>query len=117
SAPGILGEMLAAGLNANAMLWRTGPAQTELEQVALDWLRQMLGLPAPLFGVINDTASSSTLYALAAAREVLGGPAGERGGVAALPRMRVYASVEAHSSVAKATLVLGLGRDGLRTIP
>ena len=69
SAPGILGETLAAAFNVNAMLWRTAPAATELEQVTLDWLRQMVGLPEPLFGVINDTASSSTLYALAAARE------------------------------------------------
>ena len=57
SGPGILGEMLTGALNANAMLWRTSPAATELEQVTLDWLRQMLGLPDPLFGVINDTAS------------------------------------------------------------
>ena len=69
SGPGILGETLAAALNVNAMLWRTAPAATELEQVTLDWLRQMVGLPQPMFGVINDTASSSTLYALAAARE------------------------------------------------
>src|SRR6266576_178835 len=71
SGPGILGEMLSGALNVNAMLWRTSPAATELEQVTLDWLRQMLGLPHPLFGVINDTASSGTLYALAAARETL----------------------------------------------
>ena len=69
SGPGILGETLAAAFNVNAMLWRTAPAATELEQVTLDWLRQMVGLPQPRFGVINDTASSSTLYALAAARE------------------------------------------------
>src|SRR5207245_10389616 len=67
SGPGILGEMLSGVLNVNAMLWRTSPAATELEQVTLDWLRQMLGLPSPLFGVINDTASSGTMYALAAA--------------------------------------------------
>src|SRR6266571_3113248 len=71
SGPGILGEMLSGALNVNAMLWRTSPAATELEQVTLDWLRQMLGLPHPLFGVINDTASSGVLYALAAAREAL----------------------------------------------
>ena len=69
SGPGILGETIAAAFNVNAMLWRTAPAATELEQVTLDWLRQMVGLPDPVFGVINDTASSSTLYALAAARE------------------------------------------------
>src|SRR6266480_460566 len=73
SVPGILGEALAAALNVNAMLWRTSPAATELEEVAVDWLRQLLGLPHGLFGSINDTASSSTLYALAAAREVIPG--------------------------------------------
>src|SRR5215472_8451340 len=71
SGPGILGEMLSGALNINAMLWRTSPAATELEQITLDWLRQLLGLPYPLFGVINDTASSGVLYALAAAREAL----------------------------------------------
>src|SRR5258707_2966981 len=71
SGPGILGEMLSGVLNVNAMLWRTSPAATELEQVTLDWLRQMLGLPDPLFGVINDTASSGELYALAGGREAI----------------------------------------------
>jgi aromatic-L-amino-acid decarboxylase len=120
SAPGILGEMLAAGLNVNAMLWRTGPAQTELEQVVLDWLRQLIGLRERWFGVINDTASSSTLYALAAAREAMPGlHIRERGmaGRAELPALRVYASSEAHSSVEKAAVVLGFGHDGLRRIP
>ena len=120
SGPGILGETLAATFNVNAMLWRTAPAATELEQVTLDWLRQMVGLPDPLFGVINDTASTSTLYALAAAREAqtdlrireLG-----MAGRADLPRLRFYASTEAHSSVEKAGIVLGTGKDGLRRIP
>ena len=67
---GVLGEALTAALNVNAMLWRTSPAATELELLTLDWLRQMLGLPADFFGVIGDTASSNTLYALAAAREM-----------------------------------------------
>ena len=118
SGPGILGEMLAGALNVNAMLWRTSPAATELEQVTLDWLRQMLGLPHPLFGVINDTASSGVLYALAAAREALpyhireGGMAGRTD----VPRLRYYASQEAHSSVEKAGIVLGIGQEGLRKI-
>jgi aromatic-L-amino-acid decarboxylase len=68
SAPGILGEALCAALNVNAMLWRTGPAPTELEEVACDWVRQMLGLPEEFVGHINDTASISTMLALAAAR-------------------------------------------------
>ena len=70
TAAGVLGEALTAALNVNAMLWRTSPAATELEFLTLDWLRQMLGLPDGLFGTIADTASSNTLYALAAAREL-----------------------------------------------
>jgi aromatic-L-amino-acid/L-tryptophan decarboxylase len=118
SGPGILGEMLSAALNVNAMLWRTSPAATELEQVTLDWLRQMLGLPDPLFGVINDTASSGTLYALAAAREALSLHIRQQGmaGRADVPRLRYYASQEAHSSIEKAGIVLGVGQAGLRKI-
>ena len=118
SGPGILGEMLSAALNVNAMLWRTSPAATELEQLTLDWLRQMLGLPRPLFGVINDTASSGVLYALAAAREALPLHIRQQGmaGRADVPRLRYYASQEAHSSVEKAGIVLGVGQEGLRKI-
>ena len=119
SGPGILGEMLSGALNINAMLWRTSPAATELEQVTLDWLRQMLGLPHPLFGVINDTASSGTLYALAAAREAIPDLYIRQQGMSGrteVPRMRYYASQEAHSSVGKAGIVLGVGQEGLRKI-
>lgn len=119
SGPGILGELLAAGVNINAMLWRTGPAATELEQVTLDWLRQLLGLPDGLDGTINDTASSSTLYALAAAREMQSDlKIREKGlpGRSDVPRLRVYCSREAHSSVDKAVLTLGLGLAGVRHI-
>lgn len=118
SGPGILGEALAAALNVNAMLWRSGPAATELEEVTLDWLRQMLGLPEGLDGTINDTASSSTLYALAAARESLGLGVREEGlaGRPDLPPLAVYCSAEAHSSVDKAALTLGLGTKGIRRI-
>src|SRR6266487_2167259 len=119
SGPGILGEMLSGALNVNAMLWRTSPAATELEQVTLDWLRQMLGLPYPLFGVINDTASSGTLYALAAAREAIPGLQIRQKGMSGrpeVPRLRYYASQEAHSSVEKAGIVLGVGQEGLRKI-
>ncbi len=120
SGPGVLGEMLASVLNVNAMLWRTSPAATELEQVTLDWLRQMLGLPAPLFGVINDTASSGVLYALAAAREATPHLFIRQRGMAGrheLPPLRCYTSQEAHSSVEKAAIVLGIGQEGLRKIP
>lgn len=115
SGPGILGEALAAALNVNAMLWKSGPAQTELEEVTLGWLRQMLGLPDTFHGVINDTASSSTLYALAAAREFAGLDIRARGlaGRSDVPRLRVYCSEEAHSSVDKAAITLGVGAENV----
>jgi aromatic-L-amino-acid/L-tryptophan decarboxylase len=118
SGAGILAESLIAALNVNAMLWRSGPAATELEEVTLDWLRQLLGLPTGLDGVINDTASTSTLYALAAAREAAGLAVREEGlaGRAEVPRLRIYCSEEAHSSVDKAALTLGLGLAGIRHI-
>lgn len=120
SAPGILAEALIAALNVNAMLWRTGPAATELEQVTLDWVRQLLGLPAQFKGTITDTASASTLYALAAAREL--SPElqiRERGmaGRSDLPKLTIYQSREAHSSIAKAVATLGFGLDSLRSVP
>ena len=119
SAPGILGELLCAALNVNAMLWRTSPAATELEDVVLDWLRKLLGLPAAFRGVIYDTASISTLCALAAAREAAGLEVREQGmaGRPDVPRLRVYTSDQAHSSVEKGAIVLGLGREGVRKIP
>ncbi len=119
SAPGILGELLTAALNVNGMLWRTSPAATELEEVVLDWLRQMIGLPPQFEGVITDTASVSTLIAIAAAREALDRRVREEGlaGRPDLPRLRMYCSEQAHSSVEKAGLVLGLGRSGVRKIP
>lgn len=116
SGPGILGEALAAALNVNAMLWRTGPAATELEERALDWLRQMIGVPADFRGHIQDTASLSTLVAVAGAREATGLGARESG-MAGLPRLRLYCSEEAHSSVEKAAITLGLGRAAVRKIP
>jgi aromatic-L-amino-acid decarboxylase len=120
SAPGIAGEMLAAALNVNAMVWKTGPAATELETRALDWLRQMLGLADGWFGVINDTASISTLYALAAAREAKPELDVHRRGMAGradLPPLRVYASEHAHSAADKAVVTLGIGLDNLVHIP
>ena len=120
SGPGILGELLSAALNVNAMLWRTGPAATELESVTLGWLRGMLGLDVAFNGTINDTASSSTLYALAAAREADPALRVREDGLAGrpeLPRMRIYCSQEAHSSVDKAAIALGLGLSGVARIP
>ena len=119
TAEGVLGEMLAAALNVNAMLWKSGPAQTELESRTLDWLRQMMGLADDFTGTINDTASSSTLCALAAAREMSPGLSLREKGMAGrdLPRLLVYASDEAHSSIEKAVITLGFGQEGLRKVP
>src|SRR3954471_17941183 len=101
SGPGIVGELIAAALDVNAMLWRTSPAATELEQRTLAWVLELLGLPAGWFGEITDTASTSTMYGLACAREAAGLDIRTRGmaGRADLPPLRVYASAEAHSSV------------------
>ena len=111
SAPGIIGELLAAALNVNGMLWKTSPSATELEQVALDWLRQLMGLEGEWFGTITDTASISTMLALAAAREAVGLDVRERGlaGRSDVPAMRVYCSTQSHSSVDKGAIALGLG--------
>lgn len=119
SGPGILGELVAATMNTNGMLWRTSPSTTELEQHVLDWLRQMIGLPEPRFGMLTDTASTSSLVALAAAREAVPGldVRGEGLGAPGTPRLRLYTSVEAHSSIEKAGIVLGIGRAGVRRIP
>jgi aromatic-L-amino-acid decarboxylase len=119
SGPGILGEALAAALNVNAMLWRTGPVQTELEEHVCDWVRQMVDLPAAFRGHINDTASISSLLALAAARERVAGLDIRRRGMAGrsdLPALTVYCSDQAHSSIDKAAVTLGFGLENLRRI-
>jgi aromatic-L-amino-acid decarboxylase len=116
SAPGVLGEMLASALNVNAMLWRSSPSATELEEVTLGWLGDLLGLPSFFEGTINDTASSSSLYALAAAREAKL-PDRATDGLSGGPRCRFYASDQAHSSIDKAVMTLGFGRDGVRRTP
>ncbi|HEY3072611.1 MAG TPA: pyridoxal-dependent decarboxylase [Candidatus Limnocylindrales bacterium] len=111
SGPGIIGEMLTAGIGSNAMLWRTSPVATELEEVVVDWLRQAFGLPDAFDGLLTDTASISSLAALAAARESVG--VGAVDGSPDAGRPRVYASTEAHSSIDKACMTLGLGRDAV----
>ena len=118
SGPGVLAELLTAALNVQAMLWRTSPAATELEEVALGWLRQLLGLPAAFEGVIYDTASVASLHALAAAREAAVPDVRARGlaGRAELAPCRVYVSEHAHSSIDKAVMTLGLGRRALRRV-
>ncbi|HLL77174.1 MAG TPA: pyridoxal-dependent decarboxylase [Pyrinomonadaceae bacterium] len=118
SAPGIFGEMLSAAFDVKALLWRAAPAAQELEEVALSWLRQMIGLPENFSGIIYDTASVSTLHAVAAAREGLNLRVREDGmsGRADLPLLRVYASEQSHSSVEKCVITLGLGQRSLRKI-
>ncbi len=115
----VLAEALAAALDVNAMLWRTSPAATELEEVTLGWLREMLGLPAAFSGIIYDTASISGFTALAAARESLGLDirAGGMAGRADLPRLRVYQTEHTHSHIEKAAIALGVGRDNVRRVP
>jgi aromatic-L-amino-acid decarboxylase len=114
----VLADFACAGLGAQAMNWQTSPAATEIEEVVLDWLRQMVGLPAAFSGVVQDTASTATLTALIAARERTSGFAqsgkGLQGGA---PPMSVYASDQAHSSVEKAALLAGFGREHFRPIP
>jgi len=119
SAPGIFGELLAAAFDNKAMLWRTSPASTELEEVVLDWLRQMMGLDAGLSGIIYDTASVSSMHAIAAAREGAEQRIREEGmsGRSDLPLLRVYISEQAHSSIEKGVITLGLGQRAIRKIP
>lgn len=119
SAPGVLGEFLCAAVHQQAMLWRTSPAATELEQVALGWLRDLMGLPKTFDGVIYDTASISSLHALAAAREAFV-PGVRKQGLAGrtdLTPLRIYCSEHAHSSIDKAIILLGLGQDALCKVP
>ena len=115
----ILAEALAAALDVNAMLWRTSPAATELEDVTLGWLREMLGLPPAFHGVIYDTASISGYTALAAARESLGLEIRERGmaGRSDLPALRVYITDQTHSHIEKGAIALGVGRANVIKVP
>jgi aromatic-L-amino-acid decarboxylase len=118
SPPSILGEMLTAALGAQCMSWATSPAATELEQVVMDWLRQMIGLPDSFVGVIQDTASTATLVALLSARERATAHAAGSSGLAQTgARLVVYASREAHSSVDKAVKLAGYGTNQLRHVP
>jgi aromatic-L-amino-acid decarboxylase len=113
----ILADLVTSGLGAQGMSWQTSPAATELEEVVLGWLRQMLGLSPAWSGVIHDTASTATLVALLCARERASGHAQARGGLQdGAPPLVVYASEQAHSSVEKAALLAGFGRAHLRLI-
>ncbi|MGA2039037.1 MAG: pyridoxal-dependent decarboxylase [Bryobacteraceae bacterium] len=114
SAPGILGELLATALNLNGMLWKSSPAVVELEQVTLRWLRQWQGLPEDWFGQIFDTASVGSMHALAAAREATD-PNSRTKGTA--PDLVVYTSEQAHSSIEKGAIAIGIGQERVHKVP
>ncbi len=117
--PALVGEIIAAALNVSAMTWQTSPSATELETVVLGWIRSMIGLPESFTGIVYDTASIGVLHALAAARERCGIEIRERGlaGRPDIPVHRVYASDQAHSSIEKAMIALGLGETNVVRIP
>ncbi len=114
SAPAILAEALSAALNTNGLSWKSSPAIIELEQVALGWLRQWMGLPDDYFGIIYDTASISTLHAIAAARDMADLSVRTAG---AQPNLTIYTSQESHASVEKGAIALGVGQNNVRKIP
>lgn len=113
--PALIGEIVAAALNTSAMTWKTSPAATELETVVSEWIRDLLGFPSHLFGIVYDTASVALLHALAAARSGATTDTRVRGVANRpdVPTLRVYASDQAHSSLVKAMVMLGLGEDNI----
>jgi len=119
SGPGILAELLTAGLGINGMLWKTSPSFTELEKAMMNWFRQMVGLPKNYWGIIYDTASTSSMHAIASAREQLNLGFREKGmaGRKDVPRLRLYCSEHTHSSIEKGALTVGIGLEGIRKIP
>jgi aromatic-L-amino-acid/L-tryptophan decarboxylase len=118
TAPAILGEIITAPLNVNAMTWRTCPAATELETVVVDWIRQWVRLPQEFGGVVYDTASVGVMHALAVAREEAAPSVRTRGLVGAgAPVFRIYVSKQAHSSAEKAAIALGLGEENVQRVP
>jgi aromatic-L-amino-acid decarboxylase len=114
STPAVLGEMLAAALNTNGLHWKTSPAVAELEERTLDWLRQWLGLPEGWFGIVYDTASTSTMHAIVAAREMIAPEARSQGSRGDL---MLYTSEQSHSSIEKGAIAVGLGQNNVRKVP
>jgi aromatic-L-amino-acid/L-tryptophan decarboxylase len=114
STPAILGEMLAAALNTNGLHWKTSPAVAELEQRTLDWLRQWMGLPEDFFGIVYDTASTSSMHAVVCAREMVAPEAraeGSRGDLV------LYTSDQSHMSIEKGAIAVGIGQNNIRKVP
>jgi len=118
SGPAIVAELLAATVNANAMLWKSAPAATEVEEHACDWLRELLGLPEAFRGIIYEGGSASNFHALAAARHRAVGPQLREQGLAGAGglRLRLYVSEQVHSSIDKAAVALGLGTESIRRV-
>jgi aromatic-L-amino-acid decarboxylase len=115
SPPSVLAELLTAGMGAQCMIWETSPAAAEMEEVVLEWLRKLLGLPEGLSGVIQDTASTASLVALLTAREQVTEYESNRRGLQ--EPLLVYVSEEAHSSVEKGAKIAGFGSENIRKIP
>ncbi|MFA9454732.1 MAG: aspartate aminotransferase family protein [Candidatus Aminicenantaceae bacterium] len=115
SPPSVLAELLTAGMGAQCMIWETSPSAAELEEVVLEWLRKLLGLPEGLSGVIQDTASTASLVAMLTAREQATGFEANRRGLK--EPLLVYVSEEAHSSVEKGAKIAGFGSENIRKIP
>ncbi|MEM6635768.1 MAG: pyridoxal-dependent decarboxylase [Pseudomonadota bacterium] len=115
--PSILAEYLIANLSAQCMIWQTAPAANELETVVLDWLRQALGLPEEFQGVVQGSASEATLVAALTMRERALGWTGNSTGLSTRERLRVYTTLEVHSSIDRAMWVSGIGQDNLVRIP
>jgi aromatic-L-amino-acid decarboxylase len=114
STPAVLGEMLAAALNTNGLHWKTSPAVAELEQRTLDWLRQWMGLEEGWFGIVYDTASTSSMHAIACAREMVAPEARKNGNP---PGLVLYTSEQAHSSIEKGAIAVGIGQNNVRRVP
>lgn len=114
SAPAVLGEMLAAALNTNGLHWKTSPAVAELEVRTLDWLRQWMGLAEGWFGIIYDTASTSSMHAIVAAREMVAPEARREGNP---PGLVLYTSEQSHSSIEKGAIAVGIGQNNVRKVP
>ncbi len=118
SGPGILGELLSAAFNTNGMLWKSSPANTELEFVVVNWFKQMLSLNEDFFGIVYDTASTSSFHAIAAAREQTSLQIRNNGLASRkdLPNLILYASEHSHSSIEKDAIALGIGKENVRLI-
>ncbi len=117
SYPSVLAEMLTAALGAQCMIWETSPAAAELEEKVMNWLKKLTGLPESWDGVIQDSASTSTLAAILSAREKYSNYSINQSGFKDHLNFRIYCSTEAHSSIEKAVKIAGFGKENLVKIP